>query len=253
MQKFLTSFITGIIAIFLLNNIKLIFIAFGLPIFWTNILGLILLLEVVAKCLLFKAVPPFVVQKTNLDAHRHLNLDLDRFHAYCGNLEAIGFKKITDYTSPAIQGMARLFYFPQDNCYAEVGMLAGNPVFCSIVSGLERGWFVAATNNNPSTSIKAISCVFLGLPHTIYKIFDEEPKQLLESFLAWQSEIKHGLKVETIAIADPEMYFTWEANKRTKQRQRLMSKSIIVSLVKMFLFSLQPKSEWLGEYPKYSK
>lgn len=249
MQKFLTSFIVGIIAIFLLNNINFIFINLGLPIHFTSVVVLILFTEVSVKFLLLKAVPPYVSNKSNLEDYSHLNVDIDKFNNYCGDLETIGFEKLTDYSIPNAKGIARLFYYSDYNCYAEVCMLEGASVFCSIVSGFEENWFFAATNHNPSVNLKAISYVFLSLPRTMYKIFNEEPKLLFESFLHWQSEVKNKLVVETIAISDEEMYFTWERNKRKMQRQRLMRKSIIISLIKMFLFSLNPKSYWMGDYP----
>ena len=84
------------------------------------------------------------------------------------------------------------------------------------------------------------------------KIFNEEPKPLFASFLIWQSEVKNSLAVKEIKIADAKMYFTWERNKRKMQHQQLMKKSIIISLIKMFLFTINPKSEWMGAYPKSS-
>ncbi|MEM7593508.1 MAG: hypothetical protein AAF383_18675 [Cyanobacteria bacterium P01_A01_bin.83] len=103
----------------------------------------ILFIEIVVKILLFQAVPPLVINKTNLENHTHLDLDIDLFNCYCSELKRIGFKKLVDYTSPSIKGMARLFYYSEYNCYAEVGMLAGTSSYCSIVSGFEQGWFFA--------------------------------------------------------------------------------------------------------------
>jgi len=252
MKNFLTSFVYGIIGIFLINSLAPIIIEVGLPIYWTFIAAFILFSEIVVKLLLLQAVPDFIVSQTTLEEHSHLNLDTNLFNHYCQDLKAIGFEKLTDYTSPSIKGMARLFHHPEHDCYAEVGLLEGYPAFCSIVGGFEQNWFFAATNNNPSTNMKAISYAFLSLPRIMYKVFNEEPKLLLKSFLSWQSEIKSKLALETIAIADEKLYFTWEKNKREMQRQRLMRKSIVVSLIKMFLFSLHPKSEWMGDYLKYS-
>lgn len=252
MQKFLTSLIIGVLAVFFLNGINLIFVSLELPIYLASILPLILLPEVLLKLLLFQAVPPYTSNKTTLENCSHFNVDIDKFKNYCSDLETVGFEKLIDYGVPNSKGMARLFYYPEYNCYAEVAMVEGTSVFCSIVSGFEENWFFAATNHNSSVNLRAISYVFLSLPRTMCKIFNEEPKALFESFLHWQSEVQNKLSVETIAIAGEEMYFAWERNKREMQRQRLMRKSIIISLIKMFLFSLNPKSEWMGDYPKYS-
>lgn len=250
MQKFFTSFISGIIAIFFLHSTQYFWMMLGLPSFLAAAIAWILVIEIITKLMLLKAVPPFVVNQTSLEAHSHLNLDTELFDYYCSELEAIGFEKLTDYTSPSIKGMARLFYYPQHNCYAEVGMLAGFSAICSIVSGFEQDWFFAATNNNMSTNMKAISHVFLSLPRIMHKTFNEEPRILFNSFLSWQSEIKQNLSVEVIAVTDEEMYFAWERGRRKIQRQRLSRKSVIVSLIKMLLFSLNPKSEWMGDYKK---
>ncbi|MEO0836446.1 MAG: hypothetical protein AAFY16_10790 [Cyanobacteria bacterium J06642_3] len=220
----------------------------GIPL--VTLITWILFIEVVVKILLFKAVPSLIINKTNLEEHTHLNIDIDLFNCNCSEINRIGFKKLVDYTSPSIKGMARLFYYPEYNCYAEVGMLAGTSSFCSIVSGFEQDWFFAATNNNSSTSNKAIAYAFLCLPRIMCKIFNEEPKLLFDSFLDWRSEVKNKLAVEIIAIADEEMYFTWESKKRKMQRQKLMHKSIVISLIKILLFSLNPKSEWMGDYSR---
>ena len=251
MQNFITSFITGILSVIVFSLVPMLLFSLGVPASVANAIAWILLLEVVLKSILLKVVPPFVAEITSLSAQK-LNLDRQLFDYYCSELEAIGFQELVDYTSPNVKGMARLYCHREHNCYAEVGLLSGFSAYCSLVCGFERGWFFAATTNNPSTNIKAISFAFLSLPKTVCKIFNEEPRMLLKSFLSWQEKIKHNLSVEIIAITDEQMYFAWERAKRQQQRRRLMRKSITVCLIKLLLFHLNPKSEWLGDYQQIS-
>ncbi len=252
---FWISFIVTLVAIFFFNTIKLVLTGLGLPVSLSIAVSVIVVLfilfaEIVLKFLFLETITPFKPSETSLEDYKHLDLDLDKFNFYCNDLEKIGFKKLTDYTCPPMKGMARLFYYPEHNCYAEVGLLEGFSAFFSIVGGFERNWFFAATNNDQAVNLRAISYVFLSLPRTILKNFKEEPEALFSSFLTWQSEMKNKLAVEEIKITDAEMYFTWERNRKKIQRQRLMRKSMIISLIKMFLFTLNPKSEWLGDCPK---
>ncbi len=248
---FWNSVVVASITTLSFTKIELTIIVLGLiPIVIT--LSLVLFLEIVVKFLLLREINLFSPSETTLEDHEHLDLDLEKFHFYCNDLEAMGFKELIDYTCPPMKGMARLFCYPMHNCYAEVGALDGFSASCSIVGRFERNWFFTATNYNGDVNLRAISYAFLCLPQNISKFFDEEPKALFESFLVWKSEIKDKLAIEENKITDAEMYFSWIRYTREMQRQRLLRKSIIISLREMHLFTLNPKSEWLGDYPKSS-
>ncbi|MEL6929975.1 MAG: hypothetical protein AAFO95_15230, partial [Cyanobacteria bacterium J06600_6] len=72
MRKFFTSFISGIIAIFFLHSTQYFWMMLGLPSFLAAAIAWILVLEIITKLMLLKAVPPFVVNQTSLEAHSHL-------------------------------------------------------------------------------------------------------------------------------------------------------------------------------------
>lgn len=48
-----------------------------------------------------------------------------------------------------------------------------------------------------------------------------------------------------------EAYFALNNERRAKQRQSLMRKSLIWCLVEMWLFTKTPQSKWLGEYKSH--
>jgi hypothetical protein len=211
------------------------------------ILPLLFLLEVVIKILFVQlAVPPLKFISTQPDLWPHL--DRDELDRYTFELEKLGFVRLTDYTAPSIQGMARLFGHPQSFCFAEVGHVKSLPIFCTISCQMENNWSLAAVNN---PSLSPISYAFFRQPRKLIKRFDNIQVNLLfKSILEWRDRVAKDLSIEIIQDVSSEAYFEKERINRIDRRNNLIRKSVILSLIEMFLFSLNPQPEWLGDYSK---
>jgi hypothetical protein len=211
------------------------------------VLPLIFLFEIVIKILFVQqAAIPLKFIPTQPEVWTHL--DRDELDRYTFELEKLGFVQLTDYTAPSIQGMARLFGHPQEFCFAEVGHVKSLPIFCTISCQLENNWSLAVVNN---PSLSPISYAFFRQPRKLIKRFDNIQVNLLfKSILEWRDRVEGHLSIEVIKDIRSEAYFEKEHRNRIDRRNNLIRKSVILSLIEMFLFSLNPQSEWLGDYSK---
>lgn len=211
------------------------------------ILPLVILLEIIVKLLLIRALPAAKFVPIQADSCQFI--DQDELTRYTIDLENLGFIRLTDYAVDSTQSMARLFGHPQSHCFAEVGKVANLPMFCTVSSHLEQHWFLGVTNMNSPNS--AISYAFLRQPRTLVKSLETESVGLLfESLLTWREQILNDLALKPIQTISAETYFEQERNRRIAPRNHLRFKSVIWCLLEMFWFSLNPKSDWLGDYEK---
>ncbi|MBE9041403.1 hypothetical protein IQ235_11480 [Oscillatoriales cyanobacterium LEGE 11467] len=217
-----------------------------------SILPLIILLEVFAKFLFLEtAMPPLKFVATRAESWSFLNRD--ELNRYTSELEQLGFIQLTDYTSPSIQGMARLFAHPQKFCFAEVGQTSNSPMLCSISCSLEMRWSLAVTNISSSSYVSAISYAFLRQPRNLVKqMGNASVNLLLQSLIDGRDRASNDLGLELIRDIKTETYFEKERSKRMEQRRSMLRKSITWGVLEMLWFSLRPKSEWLGDYSKFT-
>jgi hypothetical protein len=211
-------------------------------------LPLILLLEIVAKILFLElAVPPqkFVFTQAELWPHVNQN-ELNR---YTLELEQLGFIQLTDYTlSSSNKALARLFSHPDKFCFVEVFQIGNLPIVCSISCLLEKNWSLAVVN---SSVLSAISYAFFRQPHKLVRKIENVPvNMLLQSLLEWREQICSDLNLELIKDVKSETYFEKQHSNRIDRKRTLLRKSVIWSLLEMLWFSLNPKSDWLGDYEK---
>lgn len=225
----------------------------GLPIFIVQLILLalphVLLLEIGVKLLILQtAIPSVKFVPTQAESWQHLNhKELAR---YTFELEQLGFVQLTDYTSPSIQGMARLFAHPQKFCFAEVGQVINAPMFCSMSCHLEKHWLLAVTNM--SLHLSAVSYAFLRRPRNLVKQFENSSVNvMLQSLLDWREQVTSDLNLAIIQDIRAETYFEKQRSTRIEQRRSLLRKSIIWGLLEISWFSLNPQSEWWGDYSKF--
>lgn len=227
----------------------------GIPILLVRLIVLvlpfILWFEVVLKIIFLKIIHP--LQFTEIEINPDTDIadsDVVQLNYYDSELKRLGFVKLTDFTAPSLSGVARLFAHPQHNCFAEISFLKDNPPGCSLVAAYTEGWTLGISNHQLSPSINAITYAFMRLARGIDLRFAEKPNFLLTTFLTWNEEIINRLKVDRLKDISAEAYFALNNERRAKQRKSLRRKSIIWCLIEMWLFSKNPKSEWLGNYDK---
>ena len=232
----------GIVTAVWFEYVDSFFVGLGLPNFLAVALTLILFWEIVVRFLLLLSIPSFVPKTADYEAVTNFKVDVVKFNEYCNEVKEIGFEELTEYTFPGFKGMVRLFRYPQHDCYGEVAMMDGKVIFCSFVSGFTGNQMLSVSSYKVFAIARVIQQVFYPLPDTVYKVFQEEPKSLFESFLFWQSKVKEKLATQPIAIANEEMYFSWIKRIRAKQRQRLMRQSVTVLIFRLLLYPFR-KSE----------
>jgi hypothetical protein len=214
-----------------------------------SLLPLILLVEVVTRFLLLHSIPDNVVCQP-VDADALLGVDRDALTAYTKQLEAIGFTPLMDYQiAESSIGVARLFAHAEYYCFAEVSEFIGRTsVSCLIASVLEQNWRLGTTNRSKNL-VSAIAYAFFRQPRNLGTYESGvEPPQLLQSHLALRQQMMTDLHLQLLPDLSVQSFFDLSQRGRTQQKQALWRKSILVCLVEMLLFSLNPKDEWLGEY-----
>jgi len=121
-------------------------------------------------------------------------------------------------------------------------------MFCSISCHLEKQWLLAVVN---TSSLSAVSYAFVRQPRNLVKqVMNPSAKLLLQSLLNWREQVASDLDLELMQDVKAETYFEKGRSTRIEQRHSLLRQSIIWGLLEMLLFSLSPKSEWLGDYSK---
>ena len=110
------------------------------------------------------------------------DLDEDRLAEYTEAFEALGFRRLKDYTTRTdldngITGFARLLVHPREHCFAEVNQafLSGAtaaPMRCMLVSRLEDGWSVTVSDRQPSKEL-----YLMRRPRAVWRSLPREEPQ----------------------------------------------------------------------------
>lgn len=213
------------------------------------LLPFIVFLEVITKLLLMRSIPDkLVFEPIQLEALPHV--DIEALNAYTRNLEALGFTKLYDsQLAGSVSCVTRLFSHLEHRCFADVSQLVGQmPMSCSVISTLEQDWTLSTTDRS-TDQISATAYAFLRQPRSlgVYKP-GAETQQLLQSHLTFRQQMTADLHLQVLPDVSLEAFLEIGQRGRTGQKQALWRKSILLGLVERLLFSLNPKTEWLGEY-----
>jgi hypothetical protein len=210
-------------------------------------LPIILLLEIIVKLLLLKSVSPQKFIFTQAELWPHINQD--ELNRCTLELEQLGFVQLTDYTlSSSNTALARLFAHPDKFCFVEVFQIGNLPMVCSISCLLEKNWSLAVVNRS---ALSAISYAFFRQPRKLVKKIENAPVDILfQSLLEWREQVCSDLNLRLIQDVRSETYFEKQHSNQADRKHVLLRKSVILALLEMFLFSLNPKTEWLGDYSK---
>ncbi len=187
------------------------------------------------------------------------DMDDDPLDDYTEAFEALGFRKLTDYTvetdpDNGNQAFARLFYHDGEHCFAEINQVitaAGQavPMRCNIMSLLEDGWTVSNGNRQPTREL-----YLLRRPRAVWRSFpDAKPKKLLKEHLALRGEMVEALEIDVRADADAEAYFAQQKAAAHEWKQRISARWAVGVALELWLFPMFPKTEWLGNYAKKAK
>jgi hypothetical protein len=185
-------------------------------------------------------------------------LDARRLEGYTAAFEALGFRQVTDYTvvmnlDNGVTGFARLFFHDAHRCFAEVnqGFRHGSPVpmRCQIVSFLEEGWSVATGDRQTTKEF-----YLLRRPRAVWRSLpDREPAALMEGHRTLRDRVAGELALEVCADGSAQAYFRREAENTRLRKDLVRRRNAVALCAELWLFDKNPKSEWLGDYPRAAR
>jgi hypothetical protein len=186
-------------------------------------------------------------------------LDHKALERYTKEFEALGFRLALDYTlkseAPSRNiGFARLLIHPRDRCYAEAnqviptGQGKGAPMRCNVMSILEDGWSLSSGTRDP------LSVKTMWMWRQPKKLWTCHPgatgQQLVKAHLELRREIIDGIGVDPVTDVSPTAYFEHQRQGAVERRETFRRRNILINLIQLWLFGKNPRSQWLGAYPK---
>jgi hypothetical protein len=76
------------------------------------------------------------------------------------------------------------------------------------------------------------------------------PEQLLQSHLSWRENMTYRLGCQPLAETSFEAYEQHELDSHKLNRQLLRRRSMLMMLIDQIIFSMSPKMQWMGDYPR---
>jgi hypothetical protein len=208
---------------------------------------IILFIEVILKASLIAAIQPFRAIPTSVDLWP--DIDPQELQAQTKILEQSGFTPAMDYTIPQFKGLIRLLFNLEQQCYAEVFQVGKLPMTVAVGSQLEQNHLIAASNQAQERPLlTGYWYAFFRSPLHFYKRFGEMPiPELVSEFLTLRQELTGRLNLHIVPSTTIDDHFQLIRKIRKEQRQRLLRKSIILSVFDMLIFASNPKYEYLGK------
>ena len=221
------------------------------PIIFSFVVLLVLFLSA-AKPAILKALSQ-EQELLPLDFYELPNLDADNLALYSHSLESLGFTCLGDYqlNPTSTKGILRLFSHPEHYCFAEVGQVFSerqlNPTFYTIASAFEQNWSLFHRHHDMSGFLGGLSYMMRQKRHLWANYSNASPEELLRIHLECRQRIVADLGLRVLTDMSVEAFNSYTRDYcRTK-------KSLFVGLIEAFLFSLHPKTEWMGEYASRRK
>jgi hypothetical protein len=198
----------------------------------------------------------FEYETANLEDYPLLNFTW--FQQQAKELKLLGFVQIMDYQTVKKSGFARCFAHPEHYCYAEV-----NEVFkitgesysrnTVITSSLDEGWTLSNINREVKTT-DSIPYGFWRNPKNV-RIYHPNIslEELLQKHLEKRQEMINNLAVILLTDISWENYVKKQEEAVIYRKKALKQKILLLAMIDVTKFEVNPQSEWLGDYPKFSR
>ncbi|HEY9597309.1 MAG TPA: hypothetical protein V6D33_06525, partial [Cyanophyceae cyanobacterium] len=170
------------------------------------------------------------------------------------SLESLGFVHLRDYKLGASPSFGRCFAHPQQYCFAEIGQVfkpTGEVVVMQsgIFSQLEQDWALDNINRELN-SYDAIAYIWRGNKSVrIYK-HHNNLGELLQAHLEFRQRMINDLSITVCTDISWDNFVELGKQSAAVRRQTMRRKNILLAMVEATLFQMNPKTEWLGDYPK---
>ncbi|MEM1366874.1 MAG: hypothetical protein AAGG02_02430 [Cyanobacteria bacterium P01_H01_bin.15] len=239
---------------FVSSGLRSLFLAWGFSEALTELLLGILFataqLETVLKIMLLQlAIRPAKFVETSLSQLPHS--DQQAIQRQSRELQQRGFIKLLDYTVPGTGGMARLFGHPDWGSFVELGYAPGLPLFANSICFLEPHWSLELSNAQPNLLVDMVWFAFLRQPRALCKRQSGvSPAMLINPLLLWRQQVRQQLGLAAQRQGDLATYITAEREKRQRQRQALLNKSMSYALLQALWYPFSKMRQhfvWLGD------
>ena len=197
----------------------------------------------------------FQYESANLNDYPMLNFTW--LQQQTSELEALGFVQLIDYKLVGGNpGFARCFSHPESYCYAEVFEVfqATGESFARqavISSNLAEGWHLATINRE--ANIK--DGISYGFWRNSKSVRTHHPEisfaELLEKHLALRQRMIMDLGITVLTDVSWENYVQLQREGVIYRKRSLRGKIMLLAMIEVTQFELNPKSEWLGDYAKF--
>ncbi len=187
------------------------------------------------------------------------NLDRTWLEQQTDQLTALGFQILMDYklVNSSVSGFARCFSHPQHYCFLEMGQCfpaTGGVIYnSSMMSYFDADWTLASVGREIT-----INDSFPRLwrhPHSVvlFRKADDrnnDPGQLLQSHLQFREQMTADLGITLCRDISWDAYQKLEQQAAIERKKRLQQCNLLLGMIEVTLFELNPQSEWLGDYGK---
>ncbi len=183
-------------------------------------------------------------------------LDKAKLEQYTTELEALGFKRLLDYTmvsSMAVQmgGFGRLMVNESQNCYAEINQVFPPrkrplPMAPSFMTRFSDGWQFSTGCRQPNGGNW-----ILRLPRSLWiSKFGLDTNGLWQLHQQKCSELRNDLGLSVVPARGADDYFRGITENMRARRAMVKAKWVPVILLEYYSFSFHKRYEWKGEWPK---
>ncbi|MBH8576904.1 hypothetical protein I8752_28745 [Nostocaceae cyanobacterium CENA369] len=181
-------------------------------------------------------------------------LDLSWLQQQTTTLESLGFVHLMDYKVDLNTGFTRCFAHPQEYCFAEINQIfqkTGEAIAinCCVFSLLQQDWVVAVMNREVERH-DGIPYMWRNSKHVRTYEPNLNLNELLQNHLGFRQQIVTNLGITVSTDVSWFAYRNLEQQAIIYRKQNLRRKNLFLAMLEATLFEINPKSKWLGDYPK---
>jgi hypothetical protein len=209
-------------------------------------------------------IPKFASVNLEANPNEYERLDLQKLEDYSQAIYSLGFMHLGDIALvPEAEGhgsgVARITYHPEHSCFAEIAQNFSptDPnqdisMRCVFGSLMDKDWILSTSNIADLNGL----VYMMHRPKNLWQRFPEYGidaiSDLLSKHFELRQEICNTLNLEVQTNLSIESYILHEENEGVSRHKIMEKKRILFALIEAYLFELNPKSEWLGDYTKFA-
>lgn len=185
-------------------------------------------------------------------------LDQDWLRQQTQALENIGFQHLQDYRIPEQPTFGRCMVHPQHQCYAEIGVVyspAGERISETVVitSVLTDDWTIVHVNRDVNLLSESMLCLWRH-PKSL-SVVQVHPTlaSLLDAHLQFRDRMQCDLGISVLPDSSWDAYVQLERYGVVHRNQALKRTNLLLGMLNVARFELNPPSQWLGDYGKKLK